>query len=149
MLIRDLTQVATLDDNDLVVIYDHAAGRTRSATFGLVKSYIDPVVSGHYQGTDLVLILESGTTITIPGVAADQTIDINGNVVRHVKTNGGMVASFDAATKTTTLDTITTHSVGNYFVGIYNNLAALQAAIPSPPRPGHHRLSSALASPVQ
>ncbi|MGL5282382.1 MAG: hypothetical protein ACRC8W_11670 [Plesiomonas shigelloides] len=134
MLIRDLTEITSLSDADTLVVYQQSSGRTRSVTAGVLKSYVNPVTGASFSSGTLTLNMSDGDTIRVSGFPSGGSGQLNvaGNPTTDLELSGGLTYSYEQATQKTTLSAISTHSVGNYFVGIYQDLAALQDAVKAP-----------------
>ncbi|MGL5726601.1 MAG: hypothetical protein ACRCYD_01945, partial [Plesiomonas sp.] len=78
--------------------------------------------------------MADGDTIRVSGFPSGGPGQLNvaGNPTTDLELSGGLTYSYEQATQKTTLSAISTHSVGNYFVGIYQDLAALQDAVKAP-----------------
>lgn len=73
--INRLTNKPSLEDNDLIPIWDAEAGRTRNITSETLRKYVNPegVVSGTYSDGVLKLVRLDGTEIEVSGFATNST----------------------------------------------------------------------------
>ncbi|MGL5525351.1 MAG: hypothetical protein ACRDCY_16475 [Aeromonas veronii] len=134
-----------LTGEDRFLIYDRDSGAARTVTADTALSYyledivnsgqIKTVTNIEYEKQYVILTFSDGSTKQagpIVGGSGNGQILINGNQSTSIIAGSGIAAGYDQATKQTTLSTISTASIGNHFVGIYQDLPSLQDAVKHP-----------------
>lgn len=134
-----------LTGEDRFLIYDRDTGAARTVTADTALSYyleeiinsgqIKTVTNIEYENQYVILTFSDGNTKQagpITGGSGNGQILINGNQSTSIIAGSGIAAGYDQATKQTTLSTISTASIGNHFVGIYQDLPSLQDAVKNP-----------------
>ncbi|MGL5526785.1 MAG: hypothetical protein ACRDCI_00125 [Plesiomonas shigelloides] len=134
-----------LTGEDRFLIYDRDTGAARTVTADTALSYyleeivnsgqIKTVTNIEYENQYVILTFSDGSTKQagpITGGSGNGQILINGNQSTSIIAGSGIAAGYDQSTKQTTLSTISTASIGNHFVGIYQDLPSLQDAVKHP-----------------
>lgn len=138
--IRDLN-VSSAEGDTSFVIYDASSGATRRCSIDSVSEYVikqiptgsgASVVSGTYSNGTLTLHMSYGPDIVITGWADLGGVTFDGNEIESISFNGGLEGRYNAQTKALSVDMISNQAIGNYFLGIYHDLASLQAAVRNP-----------------
>lgn len=138
--VRDLNVSADSSGTSFVV-YDATNGAARRVSIDSVAQYIINqlnfgndihVVSGTYANGTLTLHMSNGTDVVITGWADLDGVTFDGNPVDSIAFNGGLEGKYNTQTKELSVDMISNQAIGNYFLGIYADLASLQAAVRNP-----------------